>query len=453
MAWRWVSFTAEQNAAILKGAADARVELPEGTLDKKSLTWSSKEGWMTRAQSFQVCWQWDDGSGGVAAPTWKTYAPEEQLRLEHAYYSKHSDMRLSVGDAMKKDYVVDLVGMRQRAIDNAFQCRRVRRVGVPLRERYPMNVYSQEADAWLDLSGYPSYWLWPTSLTDAPCRTELSNDSVQFKRISEWMNQSIRTGHALKLGKTPEGHPTKGMLVEKVEAVWAPALWRRYKSYLEFIKTRSKEIKAHPGTAYLRDKPMALPECDWLDHEANERYFWHGTGKSPDGSKDLLKCITTEGIEPSDEDSELAEVADGASSRFSKETSMFGSGIYLADLSSKANLYVPCPICHGGAYFRHTCQCGFNLLDADPYSMLLCRAALGRVHVETNFKEEYLRETYKQKWNPAQKFNADSVMGEAAGKLRFREYIVYNDSAIYPEFVVHYRRLGHPLKEKPSASS
>jgi len=79
---------------------------------------------------------------------------------------------------------------------------------------------------------------------------------------------------------------------------------------------------------------------------------------------------------------------------------------------------------------------------AAPYRMLLCRAALGRVYVEQKYKDE----RYKGEFNPAQKLGVDSVMGEAKpGQLAFREYVVYNDSQSYPEFVVHFRRLPKPL--------
>merc|ERR1711988_1691509 len=134
---------------------------------------------------------------------------------------------------------------------------------------------------------------------------------------------------------------------------------------------------------------MAMPVCDWLDKDVNECYFWHGSGKSPDGSIDLIDSITTVGCEPSDENSENMEVADGASSRFAKNTSMFGAGVYLADLSWKANLYVPCPLCHQGAYFRDPCFCKPADVEKGPaYRMLLCRTAMGRIHVENRYSDK-----------------------------------------------------------------
>merc|ERR1740123_2493872 len=113
------------------------------------------------------------------------------------------------------------------------------------------------------------------------------------------------------------------------------------------MKAQAKAVKAHNGTTYLKKNPMATPLCDWLDQDVNETYFWHGSGKSSDGKIDLIDAIVAAGCEPSDENSEVMEVSDGASSRFAKNSSMFGSGVYLADISTKANLYSPCSVCFG----------------------------------------------------------------------------------------------------------
>merc|ERR1712203_329200 len=71
-----------------------------------------------------------------------------------------------------------------------------------------------------------------------------------------------------------------------------------------------------------------------------------------------------------------------------------------------------------------------------------CRAAMGRVYIERKYKEA----RYKGESNPAKNLGADSVMGEALkGQLAFREYVVYSDSASYPEFIIHYNRLRAPV--------
>jgi len=318
-----------------------------------------------------------------------------------------------------------------------------------LMEPFPAHVRDVKTDSWLDLTFTPPYWEAidePSggSASNAPKRHDLPPDSKEFAAITAWMNSTIRTGHAAAFGQCAgHGGPMLGVEVLRIEVVQQPQLWRRYLCYKGKMRAQSKIIKAHAGTTYLKKNPMAVPKCDWLDEDVLEAYFWHGSGKSSDGSIDLIDAIVSVGHEPSDENSAVMEVSDGASSRFAKNTSMFGSGVYLADLSSKANLYVPCPRCNQGAYFRDPCHCSVKDVEAaPPYRMLLCRAVMGRVYVE----RKYMDARYKGEFNPALKLGADSVMGEVTpGKLAFREYVVYNDSASYPEFVLHYKRLPKPV--------
>eukprot|EP00929_Paragymnodinium_shiwhaense_P014714 TRINITY_DN12266_c0_g1_i1.p1 TRINITY_DN12266_c0_g1~~TRINITY_DN12266_c0_g1_i1.p1 ORF type:complete len:771 (+),score=212.07 TRINITY_DN12266_c0_g1_i1:66-2378(+) len=451
----WTPFSAAQNegfAAGLKGVKTS-VSFSGGTLDTEALTWTDDKAGKTKACSHQVCWEWDSGEGGKAAPVWKRYEPKVQWELEAAICQAHATCTVKPKDAKggpaSKGYVIDLVGMRQRSAKDDFRCRRIRRRGVPLRTPFPNKMLDDASGTWLDLSAKPDYWPGGVdAYTNALAkRHDLDPGCPQYALICDWINASIRTGHAAAYGQVPGGGATMGMEVERIEVVWAPAIWRRYSYYKGLMKTHGAEIKAHAGTKYLKKQPMAMPTCEWLDSDVNESYFWHGSGKSPDGSVDLIDAIVTVGCEPSDENSEnmeLTEVADGASSRFAKNTSMFGSGVYLADLSSKANLYVPCPLCHQGAYFRDPCFCSPSDVEKGPcYRMLLCRAVMGRVYIENKYTEK----RYKGDFNPAKKLEVDSVMGEAKkGQLAFREYVVYNDSASYPEFIVHYRRRGKSLK-------
>eukprot|EP00971_Amphidinium_carterae_P264905 5254776-Amphidinium_carterae.1 len=223
---------------------------------------------------------------------------------------------------------------------------------------------------------------------------------------------------------------------------------------------------------------MAMKKCTWLDADINEAYFWHGSGKSADGTRDLIESMVSFGLEVSEEEDvldvplgpperrcvgiippnaswrvkrqrtgavsrRLSSYAQGPSARCAAPTSMYGIGVYLADLASKANLYVPCPVCYQGSRDRAPCTCTRDVVEGagEPYRMLLCRGALGTVHVEKNSEREFLRKHYKGAFNPAVKLGVDSVMAvPGEGPLQFREYIVYSDSACYPEFIVHYWR-------------
>jgi len=446
---KWEAYNPSQNAdiAVARSAGKPSIELDslEGKriLDLKNMRETST-GTHRKAVCFSVLWEWDEGDGGKALPKWQVYPPQAQWQLEAAMCA--ADATCEVKTPAGKKYVVDLVGLRQHSSSDAFRTRRIRRRGVPLRQVHPPRVRDVVLNTWLDLSSQPDYWKGASNGAGTR-RYDLPADSHIVSQISQWINCSIRTGHTAAFGQVPgHGGPFKGAEVVRVEVVEQPALWRRYCCYKGQMRAQSSAIKTHPGTKYLEKNPMALPRCEWLDADVNEAYFWHGSGKSSDGSIDLIDAIVSVGHEPSDENSEIMEVSDGASSRFAKNSSMFGSGVYLADISSKANLYVPCPVCHQGAYFRDPCHCSKKDVDkAPPYRMLLCRAVLGRVYVERKYQDA----RYKGEFNPAKKLGADAVMGEALpGQLAFREYVVYSDSASYPEFVVHYRRLPHAVVHK-----
>jgi len=435
---QWELYSAKQNAQIeaARSSGDSSVKCGSATLDFGNMRETS-DAQQRKICVFKVLWQWDSGEGGKAKPEWQAYAPELQWELESSMCAAKAVCEVSTGKSKK--YIVDLVSLRQQSALDSFRTRRVRRMGVPLRCALPSKV-CDETGTWLDLSHQPDYWSLGSSEDSlVPKRFDLPMDHEIVTQISEWMNSTIRTGHKHGLGMVAgTGSPTNGMEVVRVEVVQQPLLWRRYCCYMERMKTQAKMIRAHAGTKYLEKNPMAIPRCTWLDHDVNEAYFWHGSGKSADGTIDLIDSIVSVGHEPSDENSEVMEVSDGASSRFAKTSSMFGSGVYLADLSSKANLYVPCPKCYQGAYFRDACTCTKKDIEkADPYRMLLCRAVLGRVHIEKKYKDE----RYKGDFNPAKKLGADSVVGEVMPGLAFREYVVYSDSASYPEFIVHFRRL------------
>mmetsp|Transcript_59632 Transcript_59632/g.126287 ORF Transcript_59632/g.126287 Transcript_59632/m.126287 type:complete len:758 (-) Transcript_59632:198-2471(-) len=422
-----------------KGNSSAKLPTGGGTVHFDEGFEKSASSGDRPVQSFTVSWEWDAGEGGKAAPEWKPYSKEAQFILENAICNAMCSAEITTPGSSKPSYVVDLIGFRQYSSKDDFKCRRVRRSGVPLKDQYPKEVLDPKTGKRLLLDSVPSYWkLDPQFFSGVAKRFDLPMDHEVVMSIAKWMNATIRQGHKADYGQVPGAHcPTRGMEVVKVEVVMQPRLWRRYCCYKGKLKEQAKAIKSHAGTSYLKKNPMAMPLCSWLDQDVMESYFWHGCGKSEDGSLDSIDAIIDVGPIATEGNPTEMVVNDGASSRFSKPTSMFGAGVYLADLSSKANLYVPCPKCHKGAYFRDLCKCSpQDVEDAGPYRMLLMRAALGRVHIEHNHKDE----AYKGAFNPAKKYHADSVMGEIGGALTNREYVVYNDSAVYPEFIVHYKR-------------
>lgn len=96
---------------------------------------------------------------------------------------------------------------------------------------------------------------------------------------------------------------------------------------------------------------------------------------------------------------------------------MYGKAVYLAECSSKADEYSEAD-------------------DSGLCRMLLCRAALGSILVEREKHpsareiEDEVRRTY------------DSLCGDRwAAVGTFREFVLYESSQVYPEYIIHYRRV------------
>jgi len=174
-----------------------------------------------------------------------------------------------------------------------------------------------------------------------------------------------------------------------------------------------------------------------LDKSVNEFFLFHGT-----------KNETIDKI-----------IAEGFDERFAEEAGMYGPGIYFAENSSKANQYVSCPNCDGGAIKKGEkmeCRCQGEI----EYRIILARVCLGTPFLSKDYshwrnsKEERNDKT-KIGYSPFPKTGCelcsnsgscyhDSVYAEDKTRggdfLRMREFIVYDKRQTYPEFIIHYKR-------------
>ena len=139
-----------------------------------------------------------------------------------------------------------------------------------------------------------------------------------------------------------------------------------------------------------------------LREDVNEAMLFHGTSKA------AAEAITREDFR-----SNLAG---------SNAGTLFGRGIYLAECVSKSDEYTE--------------------EEAGVRTMLVCRATLGRV-LYTDAKRPKVGDLekrcgYKQASGKGQ---YDSVLGDREKcSGTYREFIVYDDDFVYPEFIVKYRR-------------
>ncbi|CAL1535020.1 unnamed protein product [Lymnaea stagnalis] len=125
--------------------------------------------------------------------------------------------------------------------------------------------------------------------------------------------------------------------------------------------------------------------------EVNEHYLFHGT------TVDRIGGLTSIGFNVGQSDS----------------NNMFGRGIYLAEKTNKADQYAD----QRDARSPH----GHRL------KLILCRTLLGNVCA---------REAPERLMAPPGNF--DSVIVD--GRFMYREFVVYDDSRLYPEYVITYSR-------------
>ena len=164
-----------------------------------------------------------------------------------------------------------------------------------------------------------------------------------------------------------------------------------------------------------------------LDASANEYWLFHGCHHR------ILPILIQNGYDP----------------RVSSLDGMFGGGFYLAENSSKSNQYIPCPGCEKNAiFYGEGCSCRDQ--ENLEFSMILYRATLGDIHVAV----AYDKNTYQTGQNgrrvrrPPIKNGTnelyDSVMGESerygGNRLRHREFVLYEPSQAYPEYVIQFKR-------------
>lgn len=147
-----------------------------------------------------------------------------------------------------------------------------------------------------------------------------------------------------------------------------------------------------------------------LMDNANEKYLWHGT------SYNSIKII----------------IKDGFDERVCSLNGMFGAGIYFAEDSSKSDQYIES--------------------HSDGYSyILLCRVMLGDAGVVLSTHSNERRALCKKRKcndDRCSHNRFDSLMAETkrnkykkASLHRHREFIVYDRTQCYPEFLIKYKKV------------
>lgn len=148
-----------------------------------------------------------------------------------------------------------------------------------------------------------------------------------------------------------------------------------------------------------------------MDADINEFYIWHGT--SPQGALGI------------------SENGFRISMAGSNAGTMFGQGAYFAECCSKSDEYA---------------KDGDDLYDGI-YALLLCRVVCGEMFHVTRSDIPAIEEAMRSGMY-------DSVLGDREQSVgTYREFVVFREAQIYPEYVVLYERLYDEDKEEDEDDS
>jgi len=206
-------------------------------------------------------------------------------------------------------------------------------------------------------------------------------------------------------------------------------MWKQYEGSIKCISmAREEDIVDSHGLMDLRTPSGTLQQNPWTTQamdlnirrrirlDANETYLWHGTGR------EAAETISRQGVHSS-----KAGSANGA---------VLGRGTYLAESSSLADKYS-------------------RPGDDGLYALLLVRAALGKVYVAKQYSKwrgkRLVRMVSTTKL--VRRGDWDSVLGDRnkAFSNNIREYVVANDTQVYPEYLILYSRESQPVTVKEKA--
>jgi len=181
-------------------------------------------------------------------------------------------------------------------------------------------------------------------------------------------------------------------------------VWEKYTQGRSFIRQKRphKCTESHKYGSVI----MTMQEgskLTRLSHTVNEVYLWHGT--SPQKALNICKAGFS-----------LRYAGTGAGS-------MYGNGAYLAESSSKSDEYA---------------QDDGTGLYKGLFCLLLCRVVLGEMlHLTTGGEK-----THDMIKNAIESDVYDSVIGDRKISVgTYREFVVYGEDQVYPEYIVLYERV------------
>lgn len=213
-------------------------------------------------------------------------------------------------------------------------------------------------------------------------------------------------------GGTAFGH--KGFRVVRALRIEDSVMWTNYQRKAAEIQWMNRR-----GCSWIGDAPKTVDKLEEIEHhdffalnldeQINEAYMWHATNPVA-----ALHIVET-GFRISREHTAGAR---------------FGHGAYFAEDCAKADDYAKA----GTGIFK------------DCYAMFLCRVALGRQHVTHKMRDPTATEE-------AMAHGCDSILAEPPYQNAAREYIIWDQDQVYPEYAIIYERHAEADDEESSPMS
>lgn len=223
-------------------------------------------------------------------------------------------------------------------------------------------------------------------------KEELTSDALQ------WIQYIVDHAFISKRTRDRQGQELPLRLeVVKAVSVQNVAAWKNYSMARNRVRSAVVTSSADPlEPEVLTSASGCSGSLGWLDNAANEHWLFHGT------RVEAAQYIT-DGVFRMD----LAG---------SHRGSLYGKAVYMAECSSKADEYA-------------------HPDDQGIHRMLICRAALGCILIERN------KDPNPPGFEELAQAGYNSVCGDRwAAVGTFREFVVYDPSQIYPEYIIYYRR-------------
>jgi hypothetical protein len=292
-----------------------------------------------------------------------------------------------------------------------------------MNETTPASALALGAAAGLSLNsvlGFPETWT--PMLQMATVEVEVPPSSPEFLWAADLLRTTIASYHK----NASWIHPVVFTSLELVRMVRIqnPALWLRYKARREHLLETAKSKAFPPVTKVLTDSSSGPT----TEPAANEFFLFHGLNSSH------VPGICKFGFDP----------------RFCSLNGMFGGGVYFAENSSKCNQYNHVGACAVSGYKDTTAGAKCKCKKQDLVQMLLPRVLLGHPLVEGlyrgNSPGDYWHGRRQEPEKPGGGFY-NSVLGESKtnfgpkATLQLREYVIYESSQVYPEYLLFYRRV------------